>query len=117
LLLDSCVWLGVRDALIEAGHDVVWVGDWSGDPGDDAIMAIALAERRILVTLDKDFGELAIVRGMEHWGIVRLVEQSIRHQGRLALAVVNEYEKELAAGAIVTVERNRVRVRRGGRAG
>jgi hypothetical protein len=45
-----------------AGHDVIWAGDWSDDPGDEAILARASEERRVLVTLDKDFGELAIVR-------------------------------------------------------
>jgi hypothetical protein len=31
-------------------------------PGDEAILARAAAEERVLVTLDKDFGELVIVR-------------------------------------------------------
>lgn len=43
-----------------AGHDVVWVGDWDRDPGDREILFQARSEGRILVTLDKDFGELAI---------------------------------------------------------
>ena len=38
----------------------MWFGDWSRDPGDEEILAIADQERRILVTLDKDFGELAV---------------------------------------------------------
>ena len=33
----------------------------------------AYEESRVLVTIDKDFGELAIVRGQAHSGIVRLV--------------------------------------------
>ena len=31
------------------------------DPGDEEILATAYAEGRILITLDKDFGELAVV--------------------------------------------------------
>jgi predicted nuclease of predicted toxin-antitoxin system len=31
------------------------------------------AESRVLVTLDKDFGELAIMKGAPHAGIIRLV--------------------------------------------
>lgn len=34
-----------------AGHDVVWSGDWEDDPGDEAILAKAHAQHRILVTL------------------------------------------------------------------
>ena len=36
--------------------------------GDDEILARAYAEQRILVTIDKDFGELAIVHGRPHCG-------------------------------------------------
>jgi len=43
---------------------VVWAGDGNGDAGDDEILAQARHEERVLVTLDKDFGELAIVRGI-----------------------------------------------------
>ncbi|MDE2778874.1 MAG: DUF5615 family PIN-like protein [Chloroflexota bacterium] len=56
LLLDSCVWGGVISVLEAAGHDVDWVGNWEEDPGDDNILAHALAFGQILVTLDKDFG-------------------------------------------------------------
>ena len=64
LLLDSCVWGGVLQSLREAGHNVVWCGEWDRDPGDAEILAHAYREERILVTLNKDFGELALARGM-----------------------------------------------------
>lgn len=32
ILLDSCVWGGVRTELAATGHDVVWTGDWPEDP-------------------------------------------------------------------------------------
>jgi predicted nuclease of predicted toxin-antitoxin system len=63
-LLDTCVWSGGCKELRSAGHDVIWAGEWPEDPGDDEILDIAYRENRILVTLDKDFGELAIVRGI-----------------------------------------------------
>ena len=60
LLLDTCVWGGAVKTLEASGHNVVWAGQWSEDPGDEEILAIAHNEDRILVTLDKDFGEMAI---------------------------------------------------------
>jgi predicted nuclease of predicted toxin-antitoxin system len=57
LLLDSCVWGGVLQSLREAGHNVVWCGEWDRDPGDAEILAHAYREERILATLDKDFGD------------------------------------------------------------
>lgn len=74
LLLDTCISPRTRTALTQAGHDVVWTGDWDKDPGDEVILDEAQRESRILVTLDKDFGELAVVFGKPHSGIVRLVD-------------------------------------------
>lgn len=105
------MWGGARAAISAAGHDVVWTGDWPEDPGDDEILARANSEGRVLVTLDKDFGELAIVRGLPHKGIVRLVNISARQQAVACLSVLNLHGDELQKGAIVTVEPGRLRVR------
>ncbi len=111
ILLDACVWGGATAEATAGGHDAVWVGAWPEDPGDEEILRRAHAEGRVTVPLDKDFGEIAIVRGVPHAGIVRLVELRARDQGRVLLDVLRKYGEELAAGAIVTVEPGRVRVR------
>jgi len=111
VLLDSCVWGGVRKALSDAGHDVVWAGDWTKDPGDQETLDRAHQEQRVLVTLDKDFGELAIVRGLPHSDMIRLVDLSTSEQARISITVLRKYRRELEAGAIITVESTRVRVR------
>lgn len=111
LLLDTCVWGGAKADLLSAGHDVTWTGDLAQDPGDEEILAQANRERRILVTLDKDFGELAIRRNLPHCGIVRLVDISVRRQGAVCLQVINIYAEELLRGAVLTVEAGRVRIR------
>lgn len=51
LTLDTCVSGGARNEIEAGGHDVLWAGTWSVDPGDDEILAQAHAEHRILVTL------------------------------------------------------------------
>jgi predicted nuclease of predicted toxin-antitoxin system len=111
VLLDACVWGGARMPLTEAGHDVVWAGDCAEDPGDEAILARAGEEGRVLLTLDKDFGELAVVRGARHSGIVRIVGLAARDQGVVCLQVLASHGALLEAGAIVTVEPGRIRVR------
>ncbi len=66
ILLDTCVWGGAMRELESVGHDVIWSGDWPRDPGDEEILAKAHEAGRILITLDKDFGEMAIFRGLQH---------------------------------------------------
>jgi predicted nuclease of predicted toxin-antitoxin system len=112
VLLDACVWGGVKPELEAAGHDVLWLGDWKEDPGDEEIIARAKAEARVLVTLDKDFGELAVVHGVAHRGIVRLVNISARLQGKFCLRVLQRYEAELTDCALITVDSRRVRIRK-----
>lgn len=111
LLLDACVWGGTRRQLEQSGHDVVWAGDFPQDPGDAEILERAFRENRILVTLDKDFGELAVVRGMPHFGIVRLVNISARRQSTACESALAKHAADLLAGAIITIEPHRTRVR------
>lgn len=97
--------------LQEAGHDAEWCGDWPRDPGDEAVLGHAHSQGRTLVTLDKDFGALAVVKGQPHAGIVRLVGLSLAKQGPVLLEVIHRHGPILERGAIVTATADRLRVR------
>jgi predicted nuclease of predicted toxin-antitoxin system len=86
LLLDTCVRGKACDELSAAGHDVIWSGAWPQDPGDEEILAPAHRDGRVMVTLDKDFGELAMVHGSAHSGILRLVNIAARQQAAVCCA-------------------------------
>ena len=94
------------------GHDVIAVGDRAVDPGDAAILEEAYREQRVLVTLDKDFGELAVRSGRPHVGIVRLERVAATEQAAVCLQVLDLFGAELLAGAIITARPDRVRIRR-----
>lgn len=47
------------EALRGHGHDVVWIREASPGVADADVLALAVRERRICLTFDKDFGELA----------------------------------------------------------
>jgi predicted nuclease of predicted toxin-antitoxin system len=113
ILLDTCVWKGAKADLEGAGHDAIWIGGLEKDPGDIAIIRQAYSEKRILVTLDKDFGELAIVQGFPHFGIIRLVDCAAREQGKLCVFILKKYTDVLIQGAIITTEPGRIRIRPG----
>jgi predicted nuclease of predicted toxin-antitoxin system len=101
----------VAAALADAGHEVECVVDWPSDPGDAAILAHAQNAGQVVLTLDKDFGELAVVRGQPHSGIVRLIGFSASQQPTICLGVLSRYADELARGALITAEPGRTRVR------
>jgi predicted nuclease of predicted toxin-antitoxin system len=111
VMLDTCVWGGALSDLRAVGHEVVGTGDWDEDPGDEEILARAHAEERVMVTLDKDFGEMAVFRKLPHHGIVRLVGFSARQQAAVCLDVLLRHGDEMLTGAIVTAEPGRLRIR------
>lgn len=45
--------------LASAGHDVAWIRTAAPGAADGDVLARAVREERILLTFDKDFGELA----------------------------------------------------------
>ncbi len=111
LLLDACIWPGAVAELAEFGHDAVWAGDFPDSPADDEILATALKENRVVVTLDKDFGELAVVFGHPHAGIIRIVDFPVSRHASVCLRVIEQHGEELAKGAIITAEAGRLRLR------
>lgn len=110
LLLDAFVWGGAAENLRAAGYDVETVSSWGSDPGDDEILRRAFAAFRVVVTLDKDFGELIALHAASHWGVVRLVDIAARRQADVTLQVLQEFGEEVTR-AIFTVEPGRVRIR------
>lgn len=111
LLLDSCVWGEAVGPLRALHHDVFWAGTLDPDPGDEVILQQAREEKRILVTLDKDFGELIFRRGQPHAGMIRLVEVPSLEQAKVIHLLVREHETSLLNGAILTFKARQVRIR------
>ena len=58
-LLDVCVASRIlHDTLTDLGHDVLSARDGYANASDETLLALAHREARVLVTEDKDFGEL-----------------------------------------------------------
>lgn len=66
----------------------------------------------VLITEDKDFGELVFVRRLPHPCIVRFVDMSVAEKVEVMRELLEHHVDALLAGAIVFVTRGRVRVRR-----
>lgn len=84
----------------------------SPDPGDAALLKLAAQEKRILVTIDTDFGALVYLAGAAHAGIIRLPD--VPSPARIALMeqILARHGEMNLASAIVTVKGSRIRFTR-----
>jgi hypothetical protein len=98
-------------ALVEGGSDVVWLAC----PGssDQDVLARAASEKRVLLTFDKDFGELAKGSNLpSECGVVlfRIPMPSLAHVGeRLSELIL---ARDDWAGHFSVIEPGRIRMRR-----
>lgn len=112
-LLDVCVSSRSLDSfLVREGHDVLSVLTIDPKASDEEILEFAVNDDRVLVTEDKDFGELVFVRGLPHGPIVRLVELTVDEQVKGMRELLDQHAAELAGRVIVTITRARIRIRR-----
>ncbi len=84
-LVDECTGPAVARWLRQWRHDVFSVYEQSRGADDDSILQRAYAENRILITNDKDFGEL-IYRGKKlHRGVILLRLEDERADNKIAV--------------------------------
>jgi|SRR5687767_2098791 predicted nuclease of predicted toxin-antitoxin system len=72
LLADECCDSLLVNDLRSDGHDVLYVKETAPGADDLAVLQLATAQRRILLTEDKDFGELVVRLKLPAYGIVLL---------------------------------------------
>ena len=99
------------DALRQDGHDVVWIRTDAPGSSDPQVLAQAQAEDRILLTFDKDFGELAFrARLPATSGIIlfRIAAPSADHVAKVAVATLKS--RSDWAGHFSVVEAHRLRM-------
>jgi predicted nuclease of predicted toxin-antitoxin system len=95
------------------GHDVLYIVEFAPGSLDDVILKLANEEDRILMTRDKDFGELVFRDKMIHSGIIlnRLYELSSENKARLILRVIEDFQEQLI-GAFTVIQPNKIRLRK-----
>lgn len=101
----------LRTLLAELGQDVRLALDVDPRASDETLLAVALQEARVLITEDKDFGELVFARRLPHFTIVRFVEMRIDEQVTAMREILTHYVTELETGAFLVVTTGRIRVR------
>jgi predicted nuclease of predicted toxin-antitoxin system len=111
--LDVCVSSqSLTRFLIAEGHDVLSALAVDPKASDERRMDLALQGGRVLVTEDKDFGELVFIHRLPHGPIVRLVDLMVDEQVQGMEDLLVSPLAELTGPVIVTVTHGRRRIRR-----
>ena len=71
-LADECCDKGIVRVLRASGYDVLSVSDISPRAEDLDVIGLAVHEERILMTEDKDFGQLVFAHGQKTIGVIFL---------------------------------------------
>ncbi|MCC6194450.1 MAG: DUF5615 family PIN-like protein [Burkholderiales bacterium] len=107
---ESCDFAAVR-ALRTEGFDVLSVAEASAGADDEVVMTQALRERRILLTEDKDFGQLVFAAAAKSLGIVliRFPATARSALGSRVIELVRKHEDRLI-GSFVVLQPKRIRI-------
>ncbi len=103
----------IVELLRRNGYDVLYIAEFAKGSLDDVILKSANDEDRILMTRDKDFGELVFRDKKVHAGIIlnRLHELSSEDKARMVLKVIEDYQDELL-GAFTVIQPHKIRIRK-----
>ncbi len=112
LLIDVNVGKIVEDWLKTSGFDVITVRDIDPSLADNLILDRGLLANRLVVTMDKDFGELVYRLGLGHSGVLLLRLEADTSQEKIKAldTILRTYPDQLQDNFCV-YQRGRLRVR------
>lgn len=103
--------LDAVEALRADGHDVLWIREDARGSSDEQILRRAQQEERILITFDKDFGELAFRSRLPATSGVILFRISAPSSKRIAQVAVQAIASRTDwVGHFSVIEDNRIRM-------
>ncbi|MGL4465201.1 MAG: DUF5615 family PIN-like protein [Planctomycetia bacterium] len=113
LVADENIDRGIVERLRRDGHTVVWIAEASPSASDEDVLRRAADGGAMLVTEDKDFGELVYRRGLSHAGVLLIRLEGLDNAAKAE--TVSQAVREVAAelpGAFAVVAADSVRLRR-----
>ena len=114
-VVDESTGAAVVNYLRSLDHDVMAVAEDMPQADDSEILDQAISQERILITNDKDFGELVYRSGRAHRGVIllRLHDESSSNRVRMVKVILEGYADRLADHFIVATDGG-VRIRPAG---
>jgi len=114
LLADEDVDGPIVARLRQDGHQVEYVAEMKGGISDDEVLRHANQSRALLITADKDFGELVFRRGRLDSGILLLrLAGTLPHQkGEIVSKALSAHGSEMSSAfSVITAKILRIRAR------
>jgi predicted nuclease of predicted toxin-antitoxin system len=111
-LVDECTGPAVARWLRQQAHDVFSVFEQARGLDDDAVLQQAWTEDRIIVTNDKDFGDMVFRDHRPHKGVflLRLVNMTAPRQIAALARVLGQYPEAQLVGRFVVVTEAAIRI-------
>ena len=106
-LVDECTGPIVASWLRDQKHEVFSVFDQARGMDDESILQKAFSEEWVLITNDKDFGDLAYRGGRLHHGVIllRLEDERPESKIRALSSLLDRYPDKLADAFIVVTDK------------
>jgi predicted nuclease of predicted toxin-antitoxin system len=111
-LLDENVDYPLAEFLNALGYSVTAIAyDYPHALKDTEVLAIAAREQRILITNDRDFGQLIVRRRLPHAGVIlfRLHDEQLQAKQLWLLHVLTHHSRDLQDLVVITDQKVRVR--------
>jgi predicted nuclease of predicted toxin-antitoxin system len=111
-LADEGIDRSIVNELRALGFNVFYVIEDVRSLDDDILLQIAHDENRILITRDKDFGELVFRLNKAHAGVIliRLEGNTTQERADIVTKLVLQYQKQLS-NAFSVIQKGIIRIR------
>lgn len=111
-LAEECVPAWIVEGLRRDGHDVAFAMESLQGYRDEHVLTEAVEARRVLVTEDKDFGDLVMRGRLPAWGVVLLrFPSAVRAEKQERLRWLLQAYADRLPGAFVVLTARHVRFR------
>lgn len=105
-LADVNIEKNIVDELKRMGYDIAWVADLDRHLDDMSILRIAQNDHRILLTNDKDFGEIVFRQKLIPTGIVlfRIKGQDVKEKVKLLKKLLTAHSDKIVKHFVVVAK-------------
>ncbi len=106
-LVDECVGPTVAKWLKQQNYNAISIYDDVPGIDDNAVLNKALSENRILITSDKDFGEMIFKNNMQHCGVLllRLTDERPANKIQILSSILRKHSQDLFGNFVVATEK------------